>query len=75
MLLILLLFSGLAEAVFPVVGSHRGHDRDTGERPMRLPIDDFAKSGPPFDLFVLALSILQDRSQSDPLSYFQIAGI
>jgi hypothetical protein len=42
---------------------------------MRIPINDFAKSGPHFDLFVLALSILQERSQSDPLSYFQIAGI
>lgn len=75
MLLLLLLFSSLVEAIFPVVGCHHGHDWNTGERPMRLPIDDFAKSGPPFDLFILALSTLQGRSQSDPLSYFQIAGI
>lgn len=75
MLLLLLLFSSLAGAIFPVVGCHHGHDENTGERAMRLPIDDFVKSGPHFDLFILALSILQDRSQSDPLSYFQIAGI
>lgn len=74
MRLLLLLFSGLVRAYFPVVGCHHGHDRNTGERAIRLPIDEFVKSGPQFDLFMLALSILQDRSQSDPLSYFQIAG-
>ncbi|KAJ0120575.1 hypothetical protein J7T55_015304 [Diaporthe amygdali] len=43
--------------------------------PVRREIDHFAQSGPPFDLFILALQALQAREQNDPLSYFQIAGI
>lgn len=42
--------------------------------PVRREIDHFAQSGPPFDLFILALQALQAREQNDPLSYFQIAG-
>ncbi|ETI25886.1 hypothetical protein G647_02663 [Cladophialophora carrionii CBS 160.54] len=46
-----------------------------GERPLRYEIHDFANSGPAFDLYILALREFQLLDQSDPLSYFQIAGI
>ncbi len=52
-----------------------GNVSSTGERPLRLEINDFANSGPAFDVFILALREFQLVNQSDPLSYFQIAGL
>jgi hypothetical protein len=46
-----------------------------GERPFRYEINDFAQPGPAFDLFIRALRDFQNADQSEPLSYFQIAGL
>ncbi|ETN37390.1 uncharacterized protein HMPREF1541_08381 [Cyphellophora europaea CBS 101466] len=73
-LAICLLLSNLAVA-FKITGAGGSHNATTGVRPYRLDINDFSQSGPPFDLYIQALSRLQARDQSDPLSYFQIAGI
>lgn len=57
-----------------VTGATGGHNSTTGARPYRVDINDFAQSGPPFDLYIQALNQLQKTDQADPLSYFQIAG-
>ena len=62
-------------AAIEITGASGGVNLATGERPFRQDIDDFAVSGPGYDLFILALIQLQNTNQSDPLSYFQIAGI
>ena len=62
-------------ATIHITGASGGVNLATGERPFRLDIDIFATSGAPYDLFILALIQLQNTNQSDPLSYFQIAGI
>lgn len=51
-----------------------GGDDYAHSYPTRREINEFSQSGPPFDLFILALQVLQARNQSEPLSYFQIAG-
>ncbi|KAK8045287.1 hypothetical protein PG993_005311 [Apiospora rasikravindrae] len=60
----------------PVVGLATGVNPVTGERPARRNINDLqAAGGPAWDLYILGLSEMQNTSESDPLSYFQIAGI
>ena len=59
---------------FQITGA-TGNVSQDGERPLRYEIHQFANSGPAFDLFILALKELQIVNQSDPLSYFQIAGL
>ncbi|KAK8014508.1 tyrosinase precursor [Apiospora arundinis] len=62
--------------IVPVTGLATGINQGTGERPARKNINDLhATGGPAWDLYILGLSELQNRSESDPLSYFQIAGI
>lgn len=63
-----------ASLAFKITGATGGHNLTTGARPCRLDINDFAQSGPPFDLYIQALNQLQKTDQADPLSYFQIAG-
>ncbi|KAK7991803.1 hypothetical protein PG988_000597 [Apiospora saccharicola] len=60
----------------PVTGLTTGINEVTGERPARININDLQTAGgPAWDLFILGLSELQNKSESDPLSYFQISGI
>ncbi|KAK0617312.1 hypothetical protein B0T14DRAFT_433917 [Immersiella caudata] len=60
----------------PVVGVKTGIDPKTGHRPARQNIHDlYVLGGPHWDLYVLALSALQEVNETDPLSYFSIAGI
>lgn len=58
-----------------ITGARGGHDASTGARPFRLEMGDFAASGPGFDLYIQALNQMQATDQSDPFSYFQIAGM
>jgi hypothetical protein len=62
-----------AEA-FAITGILAGVNNSTGERPLRLAIEELYQSGPGWDLFVLALAEFQNMSQDDPLSYYQVAG-
>lgn len=64
----------LADAI-AVSGVQAGVDLTTGRRPFRQEFSTFRNSGPAFDLYILALQKFQQRRQSDPLSYFGIAGI
>lgn len=73
-LCLLITFSQLALAL-EVTGAQGGLDPSTGARPLRIEISDFSKSGPAFDLFVLAMDRFQAVDQYDPLSYFQISGV
>ncbi|KAK3333928.1 hypothetical protein B0T19DRAFT_491238 [Cercophora scortea] len=60
----------------PVVGVRTGIDPRTGQRPARQNINQlYARGGPQWDLYILALSSLQAVNETDELSYFQIAGI
>ncbi|KAK3692626.1 hypothetical protein B0T22DRAFT_486510 [Podospora appendiculata] len=60
----------------PVVGVKSGIDPRTGQRPARQNINQlYARGGPQWDLYILALSSLQAVNETDELSYFQIAGI
>ncbi|KAK2597581.1 hypothetical protein N8I77_012359 [Diaporthe amygdali] len=59
-----------------VTGPLTGIDRQTGAAPARMNINDmWARGGPSWDLYVLALAELQAVDESDELSYFQIMGI
>lgn len=71
--LLLLLLLDLAPA-FQITGALGGIE-SSGARPFRSEIHVFQHSGAPFDLFILALKQLQSLDQSNPLSYFQIAGL
>lgn len=59
---------------FAITGISAGVNTSTGERPFRHDINELYISGPPWDLFVLALSEFQQVNQDDPLSYYQVAG-
>ena len=47
----------------------------SGQRPFRTEINDFAQSGAPFDLYILALQKIQRANESDVASHFQIGGM
>jgi hypothetical protein len=70
-LLALFRFRAIAYAI---TGVSAGVNNVTGERPFRQEINAFATSGAAWDLYILSLRQLQQTNQSDPLSYFQIAG-
>ena len=57
-----------------ITGVSAGVDTATGARPFRYEINQFAKSGPAFDLYIQALLSFQSVDRSDELSYYQIAG-
>lgn len=65
---------GLRATAYAIIGVSAGTDSLTGERPFRKEINSFATSGAAWDLYVLSLRRLQQTKQTDPLSYFQIAG-
>ncbi|KXX77605.1 Tyrosinase [Madurella mycetomatis] len=59
-----------------LVGIQAGVNPETGERPARLNINDLhAQGGPAWDLFIQALSAVQEAPEDDWLSWYQIAGI
>ncbi|POS71536.1 hypothetical protein DHEL01_v210068, partial [Diaporthe helianthi] len=59
-----------------VTGPLTGSDAKTGAAPARININDmWARGGPSWDLYVLALLELQGVDEADVLSYFQIMGI
>jgi hypothetical protein len=70
---VLALFASQATA-YAITGISAGVDNVTGERPFRKEINTFATSGAAWDLYVLSLRRLQQINQTDPLSYFQVAG-
>ncbi|KAK3316253.1 hypothetical protein B0H66DRAFT_576217 [Apodospora peruviana] len=60
----------------PVVGVKPGIDRNTGQPPARLNVNDlYARGGPHWHLYILALSSLQAVNETEELSYFKITGI
>jgi tyrosinase len=59
---------------YAITGVSAGVNPDTGERPFRLNLKDFQYSGPPFDLYIQALSRFQADDQSNLLSYYEVAG-
>ncbi|TVY85032.1 Polyphenol oxidase [Lachnellula suecica] len=63
------------EAYYAIIGVQTGRDSDTGYRPARLEIDDLQKDVVAFSLYIQALQAFADADNSDPLSYFQVAGI
>lgn len=60
---------------YVITGATGGVNQNTGERPLKQDIQDFKNSGAAFDLFVLALQNIQQRSQNDTFSWYQFAGI
>ncbi|KAL9620974.1 MAG: hypothetical protein Q9160_004492 [Pyrenula sp. 1 TL-2023] len=69
------IFSGLIQhnIATAVTGIRAGVDNYTDARPFRTEINDFAKSGAAFDLYIQALMTFQN--QSGDTGYFEIAGI
>lgn len=65
----------VVDAAVQVTGATSGYDKDFESRPLRLEINEFKHSGASWDLYVQALKRFQDADYTDPLSYFQIAGI
>lgn len=63
-----------AVSAFQITGATDGIDATTGARPFRYEINEFAQHGPAWDLFILALQRFQSTNETDPLSYFQVAG-
>ncbi|KAF9876073.1 tyrosinase 2 [Colletotrichum karsti] len=60
----------------PIVGPRSGLDAQTGEVPIRRDINSlYEEAGPQWDLYVEALTAMQDANETDPRSYFQIAAI
>ncbi|KAJ4403730.1 hypothetical protein N0V85_005028, partial [Neurospora sp. IMI 360204] len=78
LLLLINSFASLAAAQttpIPVVGVKTGVDPNTGQRPIRRNINDlYARGGPQWDLYILALSEMQAMDESEELSYFSLAG-
>ena len=69
----LILLNALVNA-FAITGISAGVNQVTGERPFRQEINDFAQSGAAWDLFVLAFRQLQQTSQNNTISFYQIGG-
>ena len=58
-----------------VNGTQGGVDEVSGFRPFRFEISSFQSMGPAWDLYILSLQEFMQKNQSDPLSYYQIAGM
>ncbi|KAI8175515.1 Tyrosinase [Colletotrichum sp. SAR 10_65] len=59
----------------PVTGVRSGINAQTGEVPARRDINSlYDEGGPQWDLYVGALTAMQDANETDPVSFFQIAG-
>ncbi|KAI1768563.1 Di-copper centre-containing protein [Hypoxylon sp. FL1150] len=60
----------------PVTGVTTGLGSGTGERPARWEVSALQeKGGPRWDLYVLGLAALQNKTETDERSHFSIAGI
>ncbi|KAK2004991.1 Di-copper centre-containing protein [Colletotrichum falcatum] len=60
----------------PIVGVRSGINMRTGEVPIRRDINSiYNERGPQWDLYIGALTAMQDANETDPTSYFQVAGI
>lgn len=70
-----LLFLTITSNAIQVTGATTGFDPTSRERPVRREINDLAKSGPSWDLYILALQRFQNTPSEETLSYFQVAGI
>lgn len=69
----LLLPLGALSQQVPIVGIRPSNVQAP---PPRKNINDLhSQGGPEWDLFIMALASLQDQSENDPLSYFQLMGI
>lgn len=69
-----LLLSTCASSAFEITGASGRINPGSGTLPSRFEISSFSQSGAAWDLFILSLYEIQRSNQSDPLSYFQIAG-
>lgn len=67
--------SDILALAFKTTGAGGGATSRPGNSSLRTEINDFATSGPAFDLYILALQRLQDTDQTDQLSYFQVSGL
>ena len=74
-ILCLLLRFSVPIGAIAIEGAQGGVNAATGERPFRQDIATFQTSGAAWDLYILSLSQFTQVEQSNPLSYFQIAGI
>ncbi|RYO89420.1 hypothetical protein DL764_008588 [Monosporascus ibericus] len=75
----LLLFITSASLVksnsIPIIGLTTGVDKEAGAWPARRNINELeTEAGPSWDLFIRALSALEDDSESEEGSYFGVAG-
>lgn len=73
--LYLLIGSDVVDAFYAVKGTFSGINSGTGERPSRREIRDLRNDNMQFSLYVQALTAFMDDSETNQLSYFQIAGI
>ncbi|KAI1106590.1 Di-copper centre-containing protein [Jackrogersella minutella] len=65
-----------ARQPIPVTGMTTGINNRTGERPARQEINILQnEGGPPWDLYIQGLAALQNKTETDELSHFSIAGI
>ena len=69
-----LILSICASSAFEITGASEGINPVSGTLPSRFEISSLSQSGAAWDLFILSLYEIQRSNQSDPLSYFQIAG-
>ncbi len=59
---------------YAITGPQGGVDPVTGQRPSRQEISSFQHAGPAFDLYILAFQAFVQQDQTEPLSYYQVAG-
>ncbi|KZL84988.1 tyrosinase 2 [Colletotrichum incanum] len=60
----------------PIIGVRSGINTRTGEMPIRRDINSlYNERGMQWDLYIGALAAMQDANETDPTSYFQVAGI
>ncbi|PQE14942.1 hypothetical protein CJF32_00002481 [Rutstroemia sp. NJR-2017a WRK4] len=62
-------------AHYPIGGVHTGVNAQSGARPARRDILEFQNDTPSWSLYIQAMTAFQKVPETDPLSYFQIAGI
>ena len=70
----LLAVSMSTATAFAVLGTQAGVDNSTGQRPLRVEINQFKYAGAAWDLYILALREFVAANQSEQLSYYQVAG-
>ncbi|KAH6668831.1 hypothetical protein B0J14DRAFT_151352 [Halenospora varia] len=67
--------SNVVDAKYPLSGVTTGINQQTGARPARRNILDLQNDVPTWSLYIQALNTMQQASEDDMLSYFQVAGI